>query len=891
MIPGFYIAGHPWLRPIGVYKVGFTRDLRRRLHDSGYILCFSPEDWKYVATFETETGDEAERIESFVKEYYRDARPWGNELVKDTADNIVSIASQLVSALAIQATKNLSPRYPRPPARLPSRGVETNLSIRAELATIAPFIRSSPLLPVPPAVKGVACPEIDSFQEELRPYQNDAVLNCVNDLNGASRSILHMACRCGKTKVAYEVIQTYLASNKKVLFLVPGLALLRQTAQKLVSYGLTSPLLLVGSDPLPVRLGSTRAPVSMTTDWKIIGDFTAMEGEALVVSTYQSSAVPADTFDLIVFDEAHRVCGDMTERVFNYVLLNHTKSHHLFMTATPRYDGEISMNQRERFGGVAYRYHLREGINAGYVNNFRLELVVAPGGENGPFGSDDCLAWQIKTSIETQGIQKMLIFCKNISHINSLSEKVKNISKHSETKFVCYSAHSGMSSKIRSRIIDQFSDTTTPALMFNCRLFQEGVEFPDLNAIFFAAPRHSPIDIIQSLCRPLNKKESKPPSVIFIPLPYDQTSYFDSTPNLRRYSTIVPFIDALLAEDPDFYDHLLGVGKPYPFGCFPVLGKYALEKKINQQDILDAVKRVVRYGPGSRRGFDRLLSPCRIPWERGFRELARIVRQCGRYPKTVDAVEISSGVIIPFHRWYRWTVKAYLSGKNLQLHTSLGTILSPPSIDLVAGFCGFDPNPTVFLEPYQINQLESLEGWPLFGVKGPYPWDECMKFLETWLDDHDGMAPMVEINRGGYVCLEATWMERLSGALTCVNQGDGRARKGGLPGSGFTISEQKQDDLDRICTRFGLRWRKERDSQGELLVTAQGKYIGRPSFIQTAHKKFKRRFRAVGKTDPYFSTYFPGYHPQAIKYLYQERPDVYKKKLMPLKWRNVKPKK
>ena len=182
-------------------------------------------------------------------------------------------------------------------------------------------------------------------------------------------------------------------------------------------------------------------------------------------------------------------------------------------------------------------------------------------------------------------------------------------------------------------------------------------------------------------------------------------------------------------------------------------------------------------------------------------------------------------------------MKAYLSGKNLQLHTSLGTILSPPSIDLVAGFCGFDPNPTVFLEPYQINQLESLEGWPLFGVKGPYPWDECMKFLETWLDDHDGVAPMVEINRGGYVCLEATWMERLSGALTCVNQGDGRARKGGLPGSGFTISEQKQDDLDRICRRFGLRWRKERDSQGELLVTAQGKYIGRPSFIQTAHKK------------------------------------------------------
>ena len=163
-----------------------------------------------------------------------------------------------------------------------------------------------------------------------------------------------------------------------------------------------------------------------------------------------------------------------------------------------------------------------------------------------------------------------------------------------------------------------------------------------------------------------------------------------------------------------------------------------------------------------------------------------------------------------------------------------------------------------------------------------------MKFLEKWLEEHNGVPPMVEINRGGYVCLEATWMERLSGALTCVNQGDGRARKGGRPGSGFTVSETKQDELDRICERFGLRWRKERDARGELLVNSRGKYIGRPSFIQTAHQTFKRRFRAVGKTDPYFSTYFPGYHPQAIKYLYQERPDVYKKKLMPPKWKNSK---
>ena len=145
MIPGFYVAGHPWLHPVGVYKVGFTRDLRRRLHDSGYILCFSPEDWAYVATFETETGDEAERLEGLVKEYYREARPWGNELVQATAKNIISITSEIVEALSIRATHKTAPKYPRPPSRgglVGAQSRESDETVRTQLASIAPFLQS-----------------------------------------------------------------------------------------------------------------------------------------------------------------------------------------------------------------------------------------------------------------------------------------------------------------------------------------------------------------------------------------------------------------------------------------------------------------------------------------------------------------------------------------------------------------------------------------------------------------------------------------------------------------------------------------------------------------------------------------------------------------------------
>ncbi len=116
MIPGFYIASHPWLREQRVHKVGFTRDLRRRLHDSGYVLCFSPNDWKFASTIETSSAEEAENIETFVKEYYRERRPWGNELVRADASDIMQTAIRVAQMLGVLAVKTCTaPCYPRPP--------------------------------------------------------------------------------------------------------------------------------------------------------------------------------------------------------------------------------------------------------------------------------------------------------------------------------------------------------------------------------------------------------------------------------------------------------------------------------------------------------------------------------------------------------------------------------------------------------------------------------------------------------------------------------------------------------------------------------------------------------------------------------------------------------
>ncbi len=137
-IPGFYIAWHPsfeyYRKECGgaIYKVGHTQDLRRRLYDSCYITNFSP-DWKYIATFETKTAEDAKKLETNVLEFFDDSRPWGNELVTGTQYRIVDIVWEIASELKISAEKKLCPHYPRPPPRVSKETVHTSEPIDRQI--------------------------------------------------------------------------------------------------------------------------------------------------------------------------------------------------------------------------------------------------------------------------------------------------------------------------------------------------------------------------------------------------------------------------------------------------------------------------------------------------------------------------------------------------------------------------------------------------------------------------------------------------------------------------------------------------------------------------------------------------------------------------------------
>lgn len=937
-IAGFYCAWHPWLQDC--VKVGFTTDLGRRLTDDCYVTCFTPE-WAYLFTLETASGPDANRIEQAVLYAARHYRIMPRELVRLKADAIEQLAVAVASQLKIPVRVKTRPVYAAATtaiaevaaiavAKVATAVAEVaataiaatavaaiaeveHLTIPSELALAEPAVQ--PVQPVQPAVQPALPPaaaedilydeceilEVEQSAQvdfapqllEVREYQNDAIRLCIDELTRSGKAILQMACRTGKTPVAFNIIQSYAGT---ILFLVPGLYLLRQTAQKLAGYKpagykpagykpasykpasdkpasafKNTNMLLVGSSLAEVPLPG--GAQFMTTDLDHVREFLAQPSSnasnatsKIIISTYQSSAIVMEAsarlgikFSLTVFDEAHRVCGGADPRPFTCALRAPPTGDRLFMTATPAYDGEITMKNAAMFGGIAYRYHLRQGIDAQYVNDFRLEFVAV---DSAVAGAGAMAAAVLAASSQ---VDKLLVFCQDIKHAEALAAAAAAATATATAAATAepaaatakiYLAHSRLGKHEVAEALAAFSGGGR-AIIFTVRMLQEGVEIPPLVGAFFAAPRHSSRDIIQSLCRPLNRVEGKPQSVIFLPVMYDGQRAPDDPVNLKRFAHIVTFVDALLSEDPRFYEYLLDPkAAPYPArvlfagGTGTGTGAGTGPKKYTEAVILSGVRRAARYGTSTAANpIERLLRAENVPWDRGFAEIKRIVEVCGRYPKTTDAWIVGEARVC-LHRFYRRAADEYA--------------------EWAAG------RPTK-LEPYQIADLETLRDWRTYGVEGPYPWARCMATLEDWLAANGGVPPMVEINRGGYVGLDASPLERLSGALTIINQSVFGKKVNNVVRVGDRVPPAHAADLDRICARWGLRWRKEFRSDGTV-------NSARPTFIQEAFTRFKAHWQKYGSESPFVREFFSDY---PDKHARQESLAVQASGAAPPRWRKA----
>lgn len=255
-------------------------------------------------------------------------------------------------------------------------------------------------------------------QKTLRPHQQHALGAVRESLKTADRGKLIMACGTGKTFTSLKIAEELAGKGKRVLFLVPSLALLSQTLTEWTQESGT-PLhnFAVCSDSdvgkkrkkdddsvqtytHELRYPATTEPARLAQEMEKRHD---AEHMSVVYSTYHSINVISEAqkehgladFDLIVCDEAHRTTGATfgDEDESNFVKVHDAgfigASKRLYMTATPRIYGDAakasaekenvalaSMDDEALYGKTLYVISFSEAVKRGLLVDYKV-IVLA----------------------------------------------------------------------------------------------------------------------------------------------------------------------------------------------------------------------------------------------------------------------------------------------------------------------------------------------------------------------------------------------------------------------------------------------------------------------------------------------------------------------------------
>jgi predicted helicase len=255
-------------------------------------------------------------------------------------------------------------------------------------------------------------------KKSLRDHQKTALASVEAGFKQADRGKLIMACGTGKTFTSLKIAEKVAGKGKRVLFLVPSLALLSQSLTEwtqesdipLHSFAVCSDSDVgkkrkVDEDIVQTFVHELRYPAT-TDSKKLAAEMTKRhdsEHMSVVFSTYHSIAVISDAqkqhgledFDLIICDEAHRTTGatfgDEDESNFVRVHDNdYLKSvKRLYMTATPRIYADsakasaekdnvalCSMDDESLYGDELYVITFSEAVKRGLLVDYKV-LVLA----------------------------------------------------------------------------------------------------------------------------------------------------------------------------------------------------------------------------------------------------------------------------------------------------------------------------------------------------------------------------------------------------------------------------------------------------------------------------------------------------------------------------------
>jgi predicted helicase len=422
-----------------------------------------------------------------------------------------------------------------------------------------------------------------------KPHQQRAIRNAVTHfkINKESRGKLIHPCGSGKSLTAFWIADALGA--KRILVAVPSLQLVRQQlgmwARESVAKKQSIEWIVVCSEE---KIGSIEKDdpsihpqdlgIQVTTDPSELTAFLSrrQKGYRVVFTTYQSGKVVSQaarkakfTFDLGIYDEAHKTVG--AESSLFGELLSEDKiavRKRVFMTATERrYRGDsdkiLSMDDQEIYGNAFDVMTFREALEQKILSDYRVitsvvslaevrdlverNLLVLP--DTGNWSEDTeartlAAVVALRKSMQRHRFSHALSFHSSVAKAKAFRDMQSSFSEAAPEfgALECFHVSGKDSTGERQERIEEFIHARY-GLMTNARCLTEGVDVPKIDAVLFADPKQSAIDIVQAVGRALRRSKGKQLGFVIVPILVDEKDHQVAD---RAYTQVLITLRALV---------------------------------------------------------------------------------------------------------------------------------------------------------------------------------------------------------------------------------------------------------------------------------------------------------------------------------------------------------
>ena len=430
-----------------------------------------------------------------------------------------------------------------------------------------------------------------------KPHQENALNKCLDYFLSNSRGKLIHPCGAGKSLTGYWLFR-YL-NVKNALVVVPSLQLVKQTlktwARELICEGIEVEWIAICSDDDVKNLDDPSISISdlgieVNTEINQISNFLNKKTNKLklIITTYQSGNTLINAlkecdyeFELGIFDEAHKTVGSRKKPFAQLLYDENIKvNKRLFMTATERnFKGNsieiISMDDERIYGSVIDELSFKSALEqkepiltdykivSASIQKEEINQMISSnefvraGSKSWTYEADSstfAALITLRKMIKKHNIKHIISFHKSIKRAKDfkyLNDEINNIDSNYG---IVHSFHiSGKDSTgTRTDVINRFT-YEDPSLITNARCLTEGVDIPQVDAVLFADPKQSKVDIVQAVGRAMrnyeNKKTGFKKKLGYIIIPIMLDSDDEDTITENAFNDIISVVSAIGMSD------------------------------------------------------------------------------------------------------------------------------------------------------------------------------------------------------------------------------------------------------------------------------------------------------------------------------------------------------